>query len=331
MNRFRLLILMVMSTALLVAAQSAISQADPTSQPTPAQQLSLIAFASDRAENMDIYTMHSDGSNVKRLTINDVSDMSPKWVSNIGAITFSAWRAAHEQQILPYIIDADSLHEQLLPQVSTFIEDGIPDVSQIFPSPDGSQFAFVSESQRGNNEIYVMRVDDTQFSRITTNDANDWSPAWSPDSKSIAFTSDRSGSDDIYLMDVDGSHISKLTEDKADDFTPAWSPDGEQIAFVSNRDGNPEIYVVDADGSNPVNLTRNKADDFVPTWSPDGEQIAFQTNRDGNSEIYVMDADGSNPVNLTRHPSSDVLPDWSPWLTESVVQQLEAVGQESEH
>jgi Tol biopolymer transport system component len=325
-NKRRVWITITMCTVMLTLLQSVSSQSNLLASPISQDVYSLIAFSSDRAENMDIYVMHADGSNLTRLTVNDVSDMSPRWISKTGMITFSAWREVHEQQILPYTMKVDGSDQQLLPQFTAFIERGTPDVSQIVPSPDGSQFAFVSEAQRGNNEIYTMRVSDTQFLRITTNEANDWSPAWSPDSKSIAFASDRGGNDDIYVMDVDGPNVSKLTEDKADDFAPSWSPDGEHIAFVSNRDGNPEIYVMDADGSNPINLTKDEADDFAPSWSPDGEQIVFQTNRDGNPEIYVMDADGSNPINLTNDPSDDVLPDWSPWLTESVIQQLETTN-----
>lgn len=323
MNKIGLSItIMVLCSTLLFMSHPIINQFNQLVTSTPSEMDSFITFASDRIENMDIYLMAADGSNLMRLTINDTSDMSSKWVSNTGMITFSAWREEHEQVILPYIIRMDRLQEKLFPPIETLIESGFTDVSQIVPSPDGSQFAFVSEAQRGNDEIYVMGVDDIRPRRITTNEVNDRSPAWSPDGNKIVFTSDGSGNDDIYIMDVDGTHLKQLTENEADDFAPSWSPDGELIAFVSNRDSNPEIYVMNVDGSMPVNLTENEADDFAPSWSPDSSQIVFDTNRDGNSEIYVMNVDGSMPVNLTQHPAEDVLPDWSPWLDETVEKQL---------
>ena len=73
------------------------------------------------------------------------------------------------------------------------------------------------------------------------------SPVWSPDSRRLAFYSDREGNFDIYVMDRDGDNVTRLTDNGADDESPVWSPDGSQIAFVSFRLGNREIYVIDVD------------------------------------------------------------------------------------
>ena len=152
-------------------------------------------------------------------------------------------------------------------------------------SPDGTQIAFASlrdgteyiDNGTWNWEIYVMAADGSQPTRLTRNDAWDWSPAWSPDGTQIAFVSDRDGNMQIYVMAADGSQPTRLTRNSALDWSPAWSPDGTQIAFDSYRDGNDEIYVMAADGSQPTRLTRNSARDWSPAWSPDGTQIAFQS------------------------------------------------------
>ena len=77
-----------------------------------------------------------------------------------------------------------------------------------------------------------------------------WTPAWSPDGRRIAFTSERDGNPEIYVMNADGSGVTRLTYNDARDLDsfPAWSPDGRRIAFHSNRDGNFEIYVMNASG-----------------------------------------------------------------------------------
>jgi TolB protein len=68
-------------------------------------------------------------------------------------------------------------------------------------------------------------------------------PAWSPDGKQIAFTSNRDGNYEIYLMNADGSGQRNFTRHKSQDNFAAWSPDGKRIAFISNRAGGHDVYV----------------------------------------------------------------------------------------
>jgi len=175
----------------------------------------------------------------------------------------------------------------------------------------GGYIAFTSDRD-GNNEIYVMKADGSEQTRLTSNGGQDYFPAWSPDGTRIAFVSDRDGNNEIYVMKADGSGQTRLSNNPALDSYPAWSPDGTGIASVSNRDGNYEIYVMNADGSGQTRLTSNPASDLYPAWSPDGTRIAFVSDRDGNREIYVMNADGNGLTRLTRNPASDLYPAWSP-------------------
>ena len=155
--------------------------------------------------------------------------------------------------------------------------------------------------------------------RLTNNSAIESRPVWSPDGRSIAFSSNRDGKYEIYVMDADGSNVKRLTNNIADDVNPMWSPDGRRILFDSERDGNREVYVMDAGGGNQIRLTRSNAVDSTATWSPDGNLIAFASNRDTgppynpyNLDIYVMNADGSNVRRIVDDPEYDVSPQWSP-------------------
>ena len=165
----------------------------------------------------------------------------------------------------------------------------------------------------GNTDVYRVKSNGTNPTRLTTALPFDGEPAWSPNGSKIAFTSVRDGNQEIYVMDATGSNQVRLTNTTAIESHPAWSPDGSKIAFMSERDGNREIYVMNADGSNPMRLTNNTAIDDDPAWSPDGTTIAFSSNRDGNFEIYTMDASGvGTPLRLTNNSVSDLQPDWSP-------------------
>jgi dipeptidyl aminopeptidase/acylaminoacyl peptidase len=159
----------------------------------------------------------------------------------------------------------------------------------------------------GNEEIYVMNPDGTGQTRLTSDGASDFGPAWSPDGTKIAFNKGF----DIFVMNADGSTQTRLTSAAAMNIAPSWSPDGTKIAFHSSRDGNFEIYVMNADGSNQTRLTSNAAGDFAPAWSPDGQRIVFRSNRDGNNEIYVMAKDGTAQTRVTVNTADDQEPKFS--------------------
>lgn len=148
--------------------------------------------------------------------------------------------------------------------------------------------------------------------RVPGTQARDIDPTWSPDGRTIAFTSFRAGGQgDIWVMEGDGGRPKELTFSVAVDDDPAWSPDGQRIAFESNRAGfDTEIWVMLRDGRSQTRLTTAAGFDGDPSWSPDGTKIAFTSTRDGNREIYVMDADGTNPRRLTNTAGIVRLPDF---------------------
>jgi Tol biopolymer transport system component/tetratricopeptide (TPR) repeat protein len=168
--------------------------------------------------------------------------------------------------------------------------------------------------------FFVVRSTKTRtrpggVARLTTANAADVQPRWSPDGNQIAFASAREGKMEIYTMDAEGQNLQRLTFNAVDDFVPAWSPNGKRIAFTSKRDGNDEIYVMNADGSQQENLTKNAASDSRPSWSPDGRKLVFTSNRGedaSNFDLYVIDADGGSPVRLTSDTGFDSDPAWSP-------------------
>jgi TolB protein len=137
-------------------------------------------------------------------------------------------------------------------------------------------------------------------------------PTWSPDARSIAYTSYRRGYPDIFISLIyQGTLQTPMDKSGTQNWLPAWSPDGTRISFTSNRDGNPELYVMNRDGSNLRRITTHPAIDTTPTWSPTGAQIAFTSDRTGTPQIYVMGADGLNVRRISTDSFCD-RPTWSP-------------------
>jgi TolB protein len=175
---------------------------------------------------------------------------------------------------------------------------------------DGERMAGTVQ-QRGVKEIYISDYDGANQRRVTTTKTLNLFPTWSPDARTIAYTSYRTGFPDIYLSLIYQGVFVNPTGGKGQNRLSAWSPDGNQLCFSSSRDGNEELYVVGRDGSNLRRLTNNPAIDTTPTWSPNGTQIAFTSDRGGTPQIYVIDVDGLNVRKLTNESYCD-RPTWSP-------------------
>jgi TolB protein len=161
-------------------------------------------------------------------------------------------------------------------------------------------------------EIYVSDYDGAAAGAVTQNKSVNLSPAWSPDARSLAFTSFSRGYPDLYrIFPFERRPEQVLSAFSGINTSPAWSPDGQHVALTLSKDGNPEVYVLNVGTGVFRRLTRHPAIDTEPTWSPDGRQIAFVSDRAGLPRIYAMDAEGGNVRQLTEG-AAHTQPRWSP-------------------
>ncbi|NMC78284.1 MAG: hypothetical protein GYA59_02890, partial [Chloroflexi bacterium] len=159
-------------------------------------------------------------------------------------------------------------------------------------APDGSQIAFVSNRENGEEGgqfIYVMGADGRNVRPLTVENGSDW-PSWSPDGSQIAYAA----GGDIFVINADGSGSStNLTNSEEKDIRPDWSPDSRQIVWLSGSEGNWNIFVMNADGSNVRQLTEDgKVSDAV--WTVDGQIFTYWDHPEAGCFNCVMNADGSN-------------------------------------
>jgi len=172
-----------------------------------------------------IWTLNVNGSGLHRLTAGTL-DSDPAWSPDGATIAF-----AHGFPKAIWLMNADGTNQRQLttpPTAAGYGSDAQPDWS-----PDGKWIAFARfhEPHPGprtmelRRDIYLVRPDGTDLRRLTKLTRVNGAPAWSPDGKRIAFTSDRDHpeSDSIYVMQADGTKQKRLTTD-ANDASPTWQP-----------------------------------------------------------------------------------------------------------
>jgi TolB protein len=163
----------------------------------------------------EIYIMDSNGFNLQRLTNDLVFYRSASWVNGVNDIVVCANVPTPTEK---YYFDQLYFLKDFKMLTDTSYNSCDPTVS-----PNGKQILFVSNQDGGSN-IYIVNIDGSNLSALTTAISYNIDPNWSPDGNQIVFASRRDGNYNIYVMDIDGSNIIQLTDDISDDYMPAWLP-----------------------------------------------------------------------------------------------------------
>jgi eukaryotic-like serine/threonine-protein kinase len=205
-------------------------------------------------------------------------------------------------------------------------------------SPDGDHVAFTwTGPKQDNPDVYVQQIGVGSPLRLTTDPANDYSPVWSPDGRSIAFLRQQSDPrlSELRLIAPLGGPERKLTDIRPHGVflrrvTMAWCPDSRCIVVsdaVNETTGQDALFVVSVETGEKRQLTNppdSKLADTDPAISPDGKWLAFRRDFapfSGELQVVALGSDlaiKGEPRALTPTSLIAYSPQWMPDSAEIV-------------
>ncbi len=299
----------------------------------------------DDKNEQRLWMVSTRGGDAIPMTAEGVSSSHPRWSPDGKYLAFLSLRNAGKNQV--WLLDRRGGEAQRLTDAAQGVNDfeWSPDSTRLVlilqdPKPEDAEAAKETDKDkpaakpktpppfvidrlqfkqdtvgyldRRRTHLYVFDVASKKLTQVTSGDFDDSEPAWSPDGKQLAFTSNRSTPDpdrnyntDIWVVAADnvarsagappddkGAHLTQITTNPGPDRAPSWSPDGKWIAFVSQTDVRAMIYathnlaIAPSTGGEAKVLTL-AFDRSVrrPRFSPDGRSIYFIADDDGTENL----------------------------------------------
>jgi TolB protein len=171
-----------------------------------------IAFTTNRDGNPEIYVMNRDGSGVRRLTNHPAIDSTPTWSPAGNEIAFTSDRSGNPQI---YVVSADGIGAPRRISVESYADR--PTWS---PAPY-NEIAYAARSGPGF-DIKIYDVASGERRQITFGEGTNESPAFAPNGRHLAFTSNRRGKTHVFTIARDGRGLRQVTT-AGNNFTPDWS------------------------------------------------------------------------------------------------------------
>jgi eukaryotic-like serine/threonine-protein kinase len=276
------------------------------SRPAWSSDGSTLAYAQmNDSGTMDIWEVAALGGSPRKVVLNATD---PAWTPDGRSLTYvtkadgTLWICGVEGENPRLLARTDPTHMAAEPRIS----------------PDGKMVAVVARVVGPYGELGVADVSTGKFRLLTHDNALALSPAWSPDSRAIYFSSSRGGTLNIWKIGADGSGLRQVTAGEGDDAELDVSSDGKRLVFATLR-VNIGLTQLDLQAEPGESNTKIVASDparneFWPVYSPDGTHIVFFTVRKGaeNESIDIADTNGSDATQLVRDSRINLFPRWSP-------------------
>ncbi|MEM9846856.1 MAG: S9 family peptidase [Bacteroidota bacterium] len=287
----------------------------------------------------NLWMVSTDGKTHQPLTAGMQNDRSPRWSPDGKKLLYVSAKEKSSQLYLRWL---DSGLEARLSNLastpsnltwspdgkwiafSMFVEQAAKPLVQLPAKPKGAKWneppkyiekmKFKADGSpdilpTGYRHLFVISAEGGTPRQITSGDYNHSSLAWSPDGKSLLFSSNQQASweynpanSDLFLIDVADGKKKTLTTRMGPDQVVGYSPDGQMIAYTGYDEKYlglqlSQIYVMDSDGKNSrcISTAFDRSVSNV-LWSGDSKGLYFQYHDKGNSKVAFMDLKGEVAV-----------------------------------
>lgn len=275
----------------------------------------------EKGDNTDIYVKSIAGERPLRITTDPAIDVGPTWSPDGQRIAFVRFNPADEKFGVFVTSAIGAAPERMLFSLNSALDT-------LSWSADG-KFIAAAGSHKGKkpSHIILFSFETGEIRNLTTSPDQYWSdstPAFSPDSKSIAFVRQNTPiTGDIYVVPVTGGEPHRITYDNArhtfsnaEDGGVAWTVDGKEIIFASTRGGTPSLWRVGISGGEPERLSVGGDNTFYPSISLRGNRLTY-TQMSGGTPIYRVEvptakSQHGQPIKLIASTRDDQSPRYSP-------------------
>ncbi len=172
-------------------------------------------------------------------------------------------------------------------QLGHYVSDGIYEEITGMKGISSTKILYVTENKNFN--LMVADADGSNEQILLKSNDPIISPAWSPDSKKVAYVSFETGMAKVYIQDIATGERELAIENSSQISSPSWSPDGKFLSLTMYQDGNAEIYILNLKNRNLTRLTNHFSIDTESSWSPKGSKIMFTSGRSGSPQLYEID------------------------------------------
>ena len=253
---------------------------------------SRLAFISEYSGKSEVFTGDLFFGEVRQITKDNAQAITPRWSPDGGKILYTSFYKSGFPDI--FMLDLNSL------QRTTFVSFKGTNSGARF-SPNGSQVALVLSGE-GNPEIYVSNAQGRGVARRTRTPSVEASPAWSPDSSRLIFTSDAAGGPQLYTMPAGGGTMSRVpTSISGYCAEPDWSAgDPNKIAFTTRIGSSYQIAVYDMAKRTPAKqVSKAPVDAVEPSWLADGRHLIYTERSANKRTICLLDTETGKTTRLS--------------------------------
>lgn len=258
-----------------------------------------IAFKCELSQGKsEIFVADYDGHGAQQITRDGSIVAAPTWIPGRLALLYTSYRLGN-----PDIF----LHELNTGSRRPFSRQAGLNTSAAVAA-DGQKVAMIL-SKDGSPNLYVSNLDGSGLTRLTNNRQGDSSPCWSPDNRTLCYSSRAGGPSALYTIPSGGGTPRRLRLAGVTNGTePDWSPDGQQIAFTTQRGGGFEVCVVPAGGGDVIALVPGED----PVWAPNSRNIVYTRRLSGGTRsLSLLDVPTRQTKDLPRLSGSSSQPTWA--------------------